>query len=97
MRVVEEAVELAQSVGCSMLDVDTISEHVFNRPVGNVGQEHAGVMVSLLASATANGFLLEDVTHTEIVRLWEIPLEKLLEKQAFKNKQGITKYGKEND
>ena len=97
MRVVEEAMELAQSVGCSMLDVDVISEHVFSRPVGNVGQEHAGVMVSLLASATANGFLLEDVTRTEIERIWEIPVEKLLEKQAFKNRAGIAKYNRRED
>ena len=97
MRVVEEAMELAQSVGCSMLDVDVISEHVFSRPVGNVGQEHAGVMVSLLASATANGLLLEDVTKVEIERIWAVPLETILEKQKMKNRAGITKYGGEGN
>jgi hypothetical protein len=75
-----------------MLEVDVISEHVFSRPVGEVGQEHAGVMVSLLASCTANQLYLETVTEAEIDRIWAVPLETILEKQKLKNRAGITKY-----
>jgi hypothetical protein len=97
MRVVEEAMELAQSVGLTYGDCITIAGHVFARPAGEVAQEHAGVMVSLLASATANGFLLEDVTKVEIERIWAVPLETILEKQKMKNRAGITKYGGEGN
>ena len=91
-RVVEEALELFQASGGTMLEADVISEHVWSRPVGEVSQELAGVMVSLLAAATANGYNLEAVTNTEIQRIVFIPKEVLLEKQAFKNNAGITKY-----
>lgn len=81
--------ELGQSVGLSMLDVDTISEHVFNRPVGEVSQEHAGVLVSLLASAVANQIDLEEVTQAEIKRVWNIPEDVLQAKLALKREAMI--------
>lgn len=95
MRVVEEAMELAQSVGVNSMDIKVILNHVYARPVGEVAQEHAGVMISLLASATASGLSLGEITEAEIDRVWSVPLEKILEKQAFKNRAGITKYGSE--
>lgn len=111
MRVVEEAMELAQSVGINTkyrddkakaelsrdipYEILVIAKHVFSRPDGEPAQEHAGVLVSLLASATANGISLEEVTNKEIERIRSIPLEKILEKQAFKNRAGITKYTRE--
>lgn len=88
-RVIEEAMELGQSVGLSMLDVDTISEHVFNRPVGEISQEHAGVLVSLLASAVANQIDLEEVTQAEIKRVWNIPEDVLQAKLALKREAMI--------
>jgi hypothetical protein len=97
MRVLEEALELAQSVGLNEFDIQDLTEHVFSRPVGEIAQEHAGVMVSLLASATANGFSLADVTEAEIARIWEVPLETILEKQKMKNRAGITKYSRGED
>lgn len=95
MRVVEEAIELAQASELTKWDIYTIARHVYSRPIGEVSQEHAGVMVSLLASATANGLDLELITDAEIRRIWAVPKEKLLEKQAFKNNAGITKYRRE--
>ena len=98
MRVLEEALELAQASGITPPEISVIFEHVWSRPAGEVAQEHAGVMVSLLASCTANQILLEEVTATEIDRIWSVPLEKILEKQKMKNRAGITKYnrGEEN-
>lgn len=95
MRVLEEALELAQASGIYRGQVSIIANHVYSRPKGEVSQEHAGVMVSLLASATANGLYLEDITQTEIDRIWSVPLETILEKQAMKNRAGITKYRSE--
>jgi hypothetical protein len=94
MRMLEEALELAQASGVTAPEISVIFEHVWSRPVGNIGQEHAGVMISLLSSATANGIYLEDVTQAEIDRIWAVPLETILEKQKMKNRAGITKYGK---
>jgi len=92
MRVLEEAMELFQASGGTMLEADVISEHVWSRPVGDPPQELAGVMVSLLAACTAFGYNLETITRTEINRICSVSKEVLLAKQAFKNEQGITKY-----
>lgn len=92
MRVLEEALELAQASGVNSMDVKVILNHVYARPVGEVAQEHAGVLVSLLASATANGLYLDLETESEIARIWSVPEEEILRKQAMKNNAGITKY-----
>ena len=93
MRVLEEALELARAVGVPMSDAHIIYRYVYTQEhIGEVEQEHAGVMVSLLASATANGVTLEKVTQDEIDRIWLVPEEKILAKQAVKNRAGITKY-----
>jgi NTP pyrophosphatase (non-canonical NTP hydrolase) len=95
LRVLEEALELAQAAGVTSTEIVTVAEHVWSRPVGEIRQEHAGVLVSLLASATANGIDLEDAVVDEIERINAVPLAKILEKQRLKNRAGITKYKKE--
>ena len=98
MRVLEEALELARAVGVKEGEVFIISNYVYTQEhIGEVEQEHAGVMISLLASATANGVTLEKVTQEEIERIWAVPEEKILAKQAVKNRAGITKYNREKD
>lgn len=94
MRVLEEALELAQASGVNGEEIWTIYDHVWSRPVGDIAQEHAGVLVSLLASATANELDLEDIADEEIARIWCVPIETILEKQKLKNRAGITKYYK---
>lgn len=89
-RVVEEALELAQAVGVDQEECMLIMEHVFFRPVGEISQEHAGVMVSLLASAVANDLDLEAVTQEEIKRVWSIPEDVLQAKLALKRKAMIS-------
>jgi NTP pyrophosphatase (non-canonical NTP hydrolase) len=95
LRVLEEALELAQAAGVTSTEIVTVATHVWSRPVGDIRQEHAGVLVSLLASATSNGIDLEDAVVEEIERIFDVPLAKIQEKQRLKNRAGITKYQKE--
>jgi NTP pyrophosphatase (non-canonical NTP hydrolase) len=97
LRVLEEALELAQAAGVTPTETVTVATHVWSRPVGDIRQEHAGVLVSLLASATSNGIDLEDAVVEEIERIWDMPLDKILERQRLKNRAGITKYQKDEE
>lgn len=54
-RFTEEALELAQAVGVTRDEAVTLVDYVFNRPVGEVGQEIGGVMVTLAALANVCG------------------------------------------
>jgi hypothetical protein len=93
----EEALELAQAAGVSPAEIIAVANHVWSRPIGDIRQEHAGVLVSLLASATSNGIDLEDAVVEEIERLWDMPLVEIREKQRWKNRAGVTKYQKDEE
>lgn len=53
LRVCEEACELAQAIGIPRQQLHTLIDYVYRRPKGEVGQELAGVMVTIAACATA--------------------------------------------
>ena len=55
MRVLEEAVELAQASGISRDKAIEQVNHTFDRPAGDVGQEIAGVVNSALLAAECYG------------------------------------------
>jgi NTP pyrophosphatase (non-canonical NTP hydrolase) len=97
LRVLKEALELAQAAGVSPAEIIAVANHVWSRPIGDIRQEHAGVLVSLLASATSNGIDLEDAVVEEIERLWDMPLVEIREKQRWKNRAGVTKYQKDEE
>jgi hypothetical protein len=69
LRVLEEAAELAQALGVPEHTAGRLLVHVYQRPVGDVGQEVAGVLVTTLAAATAVTVDAEEVLCREVVRI----------------------------
>lgn len=85
LRLCEEAIELAQALGTNQQQLHKLIDYVYDRPVGSVGQEIAGTMVTLVAVACAAGCDLEGVTLAEADRI-ERPeiIKKIQDRQAEK-------------
>lgn len=84
-RFFEEATELAQASGCTKIEALMLVDYVYARPVGNIGQEVGGVMVTLAAMCSAFGLVMEQDADEELERI-EIPdiMERIRQKQALK-------------
>lgn len=77
MRLLEEAVELAQAEGIAYDQVDRQVAHVYSRPAGEPAQEAAGVAVCLLGWCAATGNRLNDLALAEIERIEAKPIEQI--------------------
>ena len=84
-RFLEEALELVQSCGCTKSEAMQLVEYVYNRPVGEKGQEVGGVSITLMALCFANRLSMEDEAERELERIWQ-NIDKIREKQANKPK-----------
>lgn len=84
-RFLEEALELAQSCGCSKDDALQLVDYVYNRPEGEIAQEVGGVMNTLAALCLARNIDMMDAGHIELDRCWT-KVEKIRAKQAAKPK-----------
>lgn len=89
MRVVEEAVELAQSAGVTEAQVRRIVERVFSRAPGKLYQEVGGVGITLLAFGEAADITVAKATQDELLRI-EKPenIKRIREKQNEKAAAG---------
>lgn len=86
-RFLEEALELVQATGCTADEARQLIEYVYGRPVGEVGQEVGGVMVTLAALCLAHGLDMHEAGETELARVWT-KVEQIRAKQAAKPKYG---------
>lgn len=84
-RFLEEALELVQAGGCTASEAHQLVDYVFGRDVGDPFQELGGVMVTLAALATANGFNMDAAGAHELARCWT-KVEQIRAKQAAKPK-----------
>lgn len=84
-RFVEEALELAQSKGCTADEARLLVEYVFNRPVGEPRQEVGGVMVTLAALCNTAHIDVEQAADDELARCWT-KIAAIREKQRMKPK-----------
>jgi hypothetical protein len=84
-RFLEEALELAQSLGCTEAQARELAAYVFDREIGEPQQEVGGVMVTLAALTFAKRLDLEGSAAAEIERI-ELPeiKNKIRLKQASK-------------
>jgi len=89
-RAVEEMLELSQAV-CAMIGVDfaprahALVDYVAGRPVGEVGQEVGGVMVTLAALCLAVGENMHAAGEAELARISQRHIiQKIRAKQAAK-------------
>ena len=77
MRLLEEALELAQAEGIGYTQALAQSVHVYERPVGEPRQEAAGVAVCLLGWCGATGNRLLDLAIEELERIEAKPLDQI--------------------
>lgn len=81
-RFLEEALELVQSLGCTVEEVQKATDYVFSRPVGEPRQEVGGVVVTLSNLAAVAGIDWERAAEEEYDRI----LTKVV---AIRNKQKL--------
>jgi hypothetical protein len=89
LRLAEEAIEAAQAAGCEREMLLRLVNHIYDRPVGELGQELGGVGVCALALAAAAGLSAETCEHAEVTRVFGKPLAHFAARNAAKNALGF--------
>jgi len=89
MRFLEEALELAQAVGLTEVEIDKVKAHVYAKSVGRVEQEIGGVVSTLLTLAQAHGVSMNEAALAEIDRIHKLPKEKFRKRQELNAELGI--------
>lgn len=84
-RFLEEALELAQALGCKNLEALDLVAYVYNRKIGDVPQEIGGVMVTLAALTHSQGYCMSKLGDIELKRCLKNS-DKIRAKQAAKPK-----------
>lgn len=69
MRLLEEALELAQAEDIELFDVSRLGVHVYSKPKGERWQEAAGVAVTFIAYCRARRFNLLKIADREVTRI----------------------------
>ena len=69
LRLVEEAIELAQACGVDRESLHRLVDYVLARPVGDPAQEVAGTMVTLYALAQAINVDADEAFENEVSRI----------------------------
>lgn len=82
-RFFEEAAELCQSMGVTEVEALQLLGYVYERPVGEMGQEIGGVMVTLAALCSVTGMSIDILGGHELRRVWS-KKEKIRAKHAAK-------------
>lgn len=89
MRVLEEAMELAQAAKVSREDAQKLLDRVYGRDAGEVEGELANLCVTLLAFGATLGVSLESIERDEIERILAIPEAQMRARQVAKFEAGI--------
>ena len=85
LRLVEEALELAQAVGVEPAALHRLVDYVYERPVGEPEGEIAGCMVTLLGAASALDVVAQTAFENELKRIWQPEvMERVRRRQAEK-------------
>lgn len=91
LRLVEEALELAQAIGVTDVDLHRLVDYVYARPVGEVSQEVAGTMVTLYAVAASAGVDADEAYKKEVIRIHTPEIEaKVRRRQQEKREVLVT-------
>lgn len=85
LRVLEEALELAQALGVRKADAAALVDYTFNRPIGEPAQEVAGVAITLLAACAALDINPDAAIAAELASIEQLAtIEKIRDKQRTK-------------
>jgi hypothetical protein len=88
-RVIEEALELGQAEGLSIVDARQLVEYVFKRPAGEPQQELGGLMLTTLAYAENAGYNRAYCEEIELKRVLSISPDHFREKFKGKIEAGV--------
>lgn len=92
-RLLEEAVELAQSEGLTIPEVRALIEHIYSKPCGTASQEVGNIAVTLLAYCGATGFSADEEEEREVLRVLGEPLDYFRLRHQRKARAGIAMNG----
>ena len=90
IRIVEETVELCQSVGVDKDILHRLIDVVYSRKSGDKWQEVGGIMVTLMVFCEQQGFVLQDAAEAEIIRILNKPKEEMRARMEEKIREGVT-------
>ena len=89
LRLLEEAIELAQAEGVALDRVTAVAEHVYLKPAGQPEQEAGGVGLTLLAYCESRGFSADGAEERELERVLAIDPAHFRERHNRKADVGI--------
>lgn len=90
VRVVEEAIELAQSLGCCPASRSRPWDVVYAGELGKVEQEIGGTILTLAVLCEARGVSMLELFERELLRVLGKPPEHFAKRNANKLRQGLT-------
>jgi NTP pyrophosphatase (non-canonical NTP hydrolase) len=94
MRLLEEALELAQAEDVPVTDAIIILNQVYDRPKGEPSQELGGVVITLANYAETAGLDLEEAFYSEFTRIMDPAImEKVRKRNLDGDKIGFAKPG----
>lgn len=92
LRVLEEAIELAQAEGVHIEELNTIRDQVYSKPAGLPSQELGGVLVTLAGYASTTKYDLEIAFWEEALRIMDpAVMEKVRKRNLNGDKIGFRK------
>lgn len=89
LRMIEEALELAQACRVDLAKVIKLAAYVYDRPVGTIHSELGGVGVTVLALAQCVGLDANQCEIDEVQRIFGKPIEHFAKRNAEKNDAGF--------
>lgn len=89
MRVLEEALELAQAEGVDIKHANLMMHHVYQKPVGKTAHEVAGVSVALEALAENLNLNVSGLTSIEVERITNVDPNHFRKRQMIKENAGV--------
>lgn len=89
LRLLEEAIEFAQSVGVDINKVGMLTSYIYERSPGDPKQELGGVGVTWLVAASSIGVLADDVLRAEVERVESKSVEHFAKRNLAKCDAGF--------
>jgi NTP pyrophosphatase (non-canonical NTP hydrolase) len=94
LRLLEEALEVAQACGVHKMQVERLTHYTFGREVGELSDEIGGVSTTLLSLCQATNHFAESEEINGIQKFSEIDVRSIRAKWLRKQHVGITAFDK---
>lgn len=97
MRMLEEAIEVAQAIGVPRERAALLVNVVYDKPAGDVEQEIGGLGTTVLTLATTLGANFLETTEKEVSRIESLPAEHFRKRNVAKAAAGVGNYGEPSE